>query len=124
MADMKKNVTSIIDWLHQALDLLIVLIRGNKNAEAVELIQDVRDVISLYLNVLQSFVPQDAITPMPGNFWKKLSWITKNTGWIQALAILTSGLNPFDLAKAQAAAVAAKWQFPFKDITTPGVSEP
>lgn len=119
MADMKKNVTSIIDWLHQALDMVIVLIRGGKNAEAVELIQDVRDVVSSYLGVFQAFVPQNAITPMPGNLWKKLVWIAENTGWIQALAMLTSGMNPFDAAKARAAAVAAKWQFTFKDATTP-----
>jgi hypothetical protein len=111
MANLQENVTSIIDWLHQALDTLIVLVRGGKNEESVELIQDVRDVISSYLGVFQGFVPQNAITPMPGNFWKKLAWIASNTGWIQALALLTSGVNPFAAAKARAAAVAAKWQF-------------
>jgi hypothetical protein len=111
MANMKDNVTNIIAWLHQALDMLIVLIRGGKNEEAVELIQDVRDVVSSYLGVFQGFIPQNAITPMPGNFWKKLAWIAANTGWIQALAMLTSGTNPFEAAKARAAAVATKWQF-------------
>lgn len=111
MADMKDNVTTIIAWLHQALDMLIVLIRGSREAEAVELIQDVRDVISSYLGVFQGFIPQNAVTPMPGNFWKKLSWIATNTGWIQALAMLTSGVNPFDAAKNRAAQVADKWKF-------------
>jgi len=111
MASMKDNVTSIINWLHQAIDMLIVLIRGGKIEEAVELIQDVRDVISSYLGVFQSFVPDNAITTMPGNFWKKLKWIADNTGWIQALALLTSSTNPFEASKTRAAAVASKWGF-------------
>jgi hypothetical protein len=111
MADMRKNVTSIINWLHQALDTLIVLVRGSENEKAVELIGDVRDVISSYLGVFQGFIPKNAITPMPGNFWKKLVWIAQNTGWIQALAMLTCGQNPFEAAKVRAAVVAAKWGF-------------
>ncbi len=115
MANMKDNVTSVINWLHQALDMIIVLVRGGKIEEAVELIQDVRDVVSSYLGVFSGFIPQNAITPMPGNFWKKLKWIAENTGWIQALALLTSGVNPFEAAKARAAAVAAKWGFATDD---------
>jgi hypothetical protein len=111
MANLKSDVTHIINWLHQALDMVIGFIQAGNMPQAIALIQDVRDVISSYLGAAQTFIPEGAIEPMPGNFWRKLSWIARNTGWIQAFAMLTSGSNPFDPAKARAAEVAAKWGF-------------
>lgn len=110
-ASLRSDVTNIISWFHQALDMLIVLVRGQKLEESVELIQDVRDVVSSYLSALSALLPQKPLTPMPGNFFKKLAWIASNTAWIQTVVSLTTHSNPFEAAKARAEAVAIKWQF-------------
>ncbi len=113
MANMKNNVVSVIAWLHAALDMLIVLVRESKNPEAIELIQDIRDVISSYMEVFRGFVPEKPLEPIPGNWFKKIGWVIDNMGWLQTVIMLCRGVNPFEPAKMRAAMVAQKWQFVF-----------
>lgn len=109
--NISEAVSDVVKWLSKAVDTVVDLIKAGDTEGAALLLADIKDVVTSYLNVASNFIPSGTIEPIPGNFWKKLSWLGKYFNWIQVIATLTTGVNPFDEAKIKARAVATKWGF-------------
>ncbi len=104
-------ISDITRWLRAAIKRVNELIQVGDTQNAALLLADIQTVVTAYLTVIKGFLPEHPVTPIPGNFWKKLAWLANNTAQVQLLVTLLSGINPFEEAKAQALAVATKWGF-------------
>ena len=111
MANLSKSGKAIIAWLKEAGRKLIQLVEAGQIDEAKELWNDIELVIRKHIEAFDLFIPVNPVGSMPGNWLKKLKWITRNIGWIQIVINLTSGVGPFDVARTEARKIALKWKF-------------
>ena len=109
--DLKKDILNIVAWLSGAVEKMREILKAKKTVDAALLLADIKDVLTLYLEVFSQVVPEQSTTPFPKNFWSQLKWIPKNIAWLQIITAAFSGTNPFEEAKKKAAEVATKWGF-------------
>ena len=104
-------ISDIIRWLGAAIKKVGALIQAGDTQNAALLLADIQTVVTAYLQVIKGFFPDNVPDKAPSNFFAKIAWIIKYTSWVNVLIVALTGVNPFDGAKAQAAAIAAKWGF-------------
>jgi hypothetical protein len=104
-------VNDIIKWLVAAIKKVNSLIQAGDTTNAALLLADIQTVITTYLTVIKAFLPSQSVDSVPSNFFKQLAWLLKNISWLQVLLLLLTGTDPFEMAKAQAKAVAIQWGF-------------
>jgi hypothetical protein len=108
-------ISDIIKWLTAAIKRAVSMLAsnaaGNPPQDVTAFMSDILLVVTAYLDVINQFFPKESVAPFPKNFFSRLTWVSQNFSWIAVLMTLVTGANPFDAAKAQAAAVAAKWGF-------------
>ena len=111
MANLKENMSLITNWLDEALGCLLVYVKNGDANSAGLLAVDIKMVIGNHLDALKAFLPDKALKPIPGNFFKKIAWLASNLSYLTILIALSSGVNPFEEAKEEAKRIAAKWGF-------------
>lgn len=108
VSEAKKEITQ---WLSAAFVRVKELGNAGQSVQVALLLPDIEQVVQAYMAVINQFIPQTPVQPIPKNFFGQLAWLAKNLPWLQILVAAVTGVNPFEEAKQLARTIANKWDF-------------